>query len=144
MLLVTACSCLNQICWSQVVRWEWRCSWSSADRRCSNYIWVINNLFAYQSASYIRDSTVVRPQGRRGICPVSYISTCEQDELESVVINFDHFPVKWNCNYSNNDNFRVQININISACSMFNAWLWYCIITTPVDARHSINKIDIV
>ena len=23
---------------------EWRCGWSSADRRCSNYIWVINNL----------------------------------------------------------------------------------------------------
>ena len=22
---------------------EWRCSWSSADRRCSNYIWVIDN-----------------------------------------------------------------------------------------------------
>ena len=21
---------------------EWRCSWSSADRRCSNHIWVIN------------------------------------------------------------------------------------------------------
>ena len=27
--------------------WEWRCSWSSADRRCSNYIWVINNFIAY-------------------------------------------------------------------------------------------------
>ena len=27
---------------------EWRCSWSSADRRCSNYIWVINNSIAYQ------------------------------------------------------------------------------------------------
>ena len=26
----------------------------SADRRCSNYIWVINNIIAYQSASYIR------------------------------------------------------------------------------------------
>ena len=26
---------------------EWRCSWSSADRRCSNYIWVINNSIAY-------------------------------------------------------------------------------------------------
>ena len=25
----------------------WRCCWSSADRRCSNYIWVINNLIAY-------------------------------------------------------------------------------------------------
>ena len=30
----------------------------SADRRCSNYIWVINNLIAYLGASYIRDLTV--------------------------------------------------------------------------------------
>ena len=37
---------------------EWRCSWSSADRRCSNYIRVISNLIAYQCASYIRDLTV--------------------------------------------------------------------------------------
>ena len=26
---------------------EWRCNWSSADRRCSNYIWVINNFIVY-------------------------------------------------------------------------------------------------
>ena len=26
--------------------WEWRCSWSITDRRCSNYIWVINNFIA--------------------------------------------------------------------------------------------------
>ena len=45
---------------SQVLSREWRCSWSSADRRCSNYIWVINNLIAYQSASYIRDLTVIQ------------------------------------------------------------------------------------
>ena len=44
MLLVSSCSCPNSIRWSQVLSWEWRCSWSSADRRCSNYIWVINNL----------------------------------------------------------------------------------------------------
>ena len=25
---------------------EWRCSWSSADRRCSNYLWVITNFIA--------------------------------------------------------------------------------------------------
>ena len=25
---------------------EWRCSWSSADRRCPNYIWVFNNFIA--------------------------------------------------------------------------------------------------
>ena len=47
MLLVSSCSCLCPIHWSQVLSWEWRCSWSSADRRCSNYIWVINNFIAY-------------------------------------------------------------------------------------------------
>ena len=43
---------------SHVLSWEWRCSWSSADRRCSNYIWVINNLIAHKCATYIRDLTV--------------------------------------------------------------------------------------
>ena len=52
--------CICQIYCSQVLSREWRCSWSSADRRCSNYIWVINNLMAYEGASYIRDSTVYR------------------------------------------------------------------------------------
>ena len=37
---------------------EWRYCWSSADRRCSNDIWVIDNFIAYQGASYIRDLTV--------------------------------------------------------------------------------------
>ena len=36
-----------------------RCSWSSAERRWSNYIWVIDNFIAYWGASYIRDLTVV-------------------------------------------------------------------------------------
>ena len=31
----------------------------SADRRCSSYIWVINNLIAYYGATYIRGLTVV-------------------------------------------------------------------------------------
>ena len=39
--------------------WEWRCSWSSADRRCSNYICVINSLITYSGAAYIRDLTVL-------------------------------------------------------------------------------------
>ena len=38
---------------------EWRCSWSSADRRCSNCIWVIDNFIAYQGATYIRGFTVI-------------------------------------------------------------------------------------
>ena len=37
---------------------EWRCSWSSADRRCSHYIWVTMNFIAYWGATYIRGSTV--------------------------------------------------------------------------------------
>ena len=59
MLLVSSCSCLYPIRWSQVLSREWRCNWSSADRRCSTYIWVIENLIAYYGASYIRDLTVV-------------------------------------------------------------------------------------
>ena len=34
---------------------NWRCYWSSAGRRCFNYIWVINNFMAHQGATYIRD-----------------------------------------------------------------------------------------
>ena len=40
-------------------RQEWRCSWSSADRRCSNYIWVVSKFIAYEAATYSRDWTVL-------------------------------------------------------------------------------------
>ena len=58
MILVSSCSCLRSIHWSQVLSWEWRCSWSSADRRSSNYIWVINKFIAYLGATYTRGFTV--------------------------------------------------------------------------------------
>ena len=58
MWLVSSCCGFCQIHWSQVLSWEWRCSWSSADRRCSNYIWVINSFIAYRGATYIRGFTV--------------------------------------------------------------------------------------
>ena len=48
MFLVSSCSCLCAIYRSQMLSREWRCSWNSADRRCSNYIWVINNFIAYK------------------------------------------------------------------------------------------------
>ena len=54
MLHVLSCSCLCPIHWSQVLGREWRCCWSSADRRCSNYIWLINNFIAYWGATCIR------------------------------------------------------------------------------------------
>ena len=43
MFLVLFCNCLCAVYWSQVLSSEWRCSWSSADRQCYNYIWVISN-----------------------------------------------------------------------------------------------------
>ena len=58
MILVSSSSCLCLIHWSQVLSREWRCSWSSADRRCSNYIWVINNFIAIRGTPYIRCLTV--------------------------------------------------------------------------------------
>ena len=60
MFLVSSCSCLCSIHWSHVLSWEWRCSWSSADRRCSNCIWVINNFITYEGATYIRGFTVFK------------------------------------------------------------------------------------
>ena len=58
MFRVSSCSCLRSIHWKQVLSWEWRSSWSSADRRCSIYIWVINNFIAWWGATYIRGFTV--------------------------------------------------------------------------------------
>ena len=51
MFLVPSCSCLCPIHWTQVLSREWRCSWSSADRQCSNYIFVINKYDLIWSSS---------------------------------------------------------------------------------------------
>ena len=58
MFHLSSCSCLCPIHWSQVLSREWRYNWSSADRRCSNYIWVVNSFMAYLIAPYIRGLTV--------------------------------------------------------------------------------------
>ena len=59
MILVASCSCVFPIHWSLVLSREWRCSWSSAVRWCSNYIWVIANFISYYGAAYIRGLTVI-------------------------------------------------------------------------------------
>ena len=58
---------LRPIHWSQVFSREWRCSWSSADRRCSNYIWVINIFIDYWGAAYNRCLMEIL-MGHCGIC----------------------------------------------------------------------------
>ena len=74
MFFVSSYSGLCLIKCSHVLSLEWRCSWGSADRRCSNYIWVIGNFIA-QGASYIRDLTVY-PTAIVNIC-VSRHFTCK-------------------------------------------------------------------
>ena len=59
MCLVPSCNCLCSIHWSYVLCREWRCSWSSAGRRCSNYIWVINKFIYFKGAPYMRGLTVL-------------------------------------------------------------------------------------
>ena len=51
---ISPCSCLRPIHWSQVLSQEWRCSWSSAERWCSNYIWMISQFIVYLGVPYIR------------------------------------------------------------------------------------------
>ena len=58
MFFVSICSYFSPVHWSHVLSRERRCSWSSADGRCFNYIWVINKCIACSgAASYIRDMT---------------------------------------------------------------------------------------
>ena len=58
--LICFSSRLLVVCPSRVLSREWRCSWNSADRRCSNYIWVINNFITYYGAPYIRGLKVLK------------------------------------------------------------------------------------
>ena len=59
MFLVSSCRILCAIYWNQLLSRELWCSWNSADRWCSNYIWMINNFIAYYGATYIRDFRVL-------------------------------------------------------------------------------------
>ena len=68
MFLVSSCSCLGPIQGSQVLSREQKCSLRSADRRCSNYIWVIDNFIAYLGAAYIRDLTVMLSNAECKLC----------------------------------------------------------------------------
>ena len=60
MFLISSCSRLCPNHWSRVFSQEWRCSWISAARQCSKYIWVINNSIAYWGVTYIRGLTVMQ------------------------------------------------------------------------------------
>ena len=97
MCLVSSCSCLCPIYWSQVLSREWRCGRSSAERRCSNYIWVINNLIAHIGASYIRDLTVISSHWFRRWVPAYWAQNHCLNQWERV--NFTMNISQQECNY---------------------------------------------
>ena len=95
MFLVWSCSCLCSIYWIHVLSWGWKCSWSSADRRCSNYIWVINSLISHKGASYIRDFTVISVCKRDPGCDtLNTILNCLQ-RYEICIYNTGYQIMKW-------------------------------------------------
>ena len=55
MLFVQSCNCLCQTHISQVLSRQWRCSSSRTDRRCTDYIWLINTYIT----NYIRDLMIL-------------------------------------------------------------------------------------
>ena len=98
MFLVSSCSCLLPIQWSQALSREWRCTWSSADRRCSNYSWVIDNYIAYSGASYIRDLAVIRI--RRAAASINHVTQghCATQYPNRISGLFQHSTLQWRHN----------------------------------------------
>ena len=116
MFLVSACSCLCAIYLSQVLSGEWRCSWSNADRRCSNYIWVINNLIPYWGASYIIDLTVL------------IVRLYKQRQKSSWHQNSLRFFYEYH--NSSNDKWKIVLEQNLK----YNAYSWYLYICHRLSA----------
>ena len=98
MLLESACSFLHATYWSQMLSGEWRCSWSSANRPCSNYIWLINNLIAYKGASYIRDLTVHQAKQLLSSCCLYHMRTITEANILSFWWYF-HLWLHWKLSF---------------------------------------------
>ena len=122
MFLLSSWNCLCPIYWCHVLSWKWRCSWSCAVRRCSNYIWVINNSIAYRGASYIKDFTV---------------TICNTMRLIRVI----NFPI-WNWMWmSNNDDDRQsKINICHQAKSNPQSFPYNCVILCASNMLYFLEK----
>ena len=110
MFLVSFCNYLCPIHWNQVLSRKWRCSWRSADRRCSNYIWVLNNNISFSldishpdfsnriSTTYLLPRTISR------IWEVIKILIYQFIYYINLVTN-----LSWCCYYMHNHSIRVTI-----------------------------------
>ena len=98
MFLVLSSSGLWSIHWSQVLSWEWRCSWSSADRWCSNYIWVIKNLINKTKVCHIKGLAVVEIMWFN--TQATLLIYIEANHYQ-IIVNHQHatYNPLWNCKY---------------------------------------------
>ena len=125
MFLISSCGCLCPSYWCQVLSREWRCSWSSADRRCSNYIWVINNFINRQCATYIRDLMVCLKWGL-GCLDTSLhkkiILYWSSNPILSIIFNWLIWFLIWKLIYRI---IKYQRNLQKSYVALLSSlWLW--------------------
>ena len=92
--------------WKPGVKLERRCSWSSADRRCSNHIWVVNNFIAFSGAPYIRGLTVCRGCASEMTNVDKYISLIFKPHFNKVFTTRDD-TLRFRTQYSNITNIRL-------------------------------------
>ena len=127
MILISSWNRLCPTLWSQVLSREWRYSWGSADRRCSNYIWVIDNLIAHKGAPYIKDLTGI----------THTLVNCNRQHMDNIwniveMALYGWAPLpKWLLMFTvntNNDSRRLDKRfITLSVCSTL-----YCMCVTGI------------
>ena len=79
---------------------EWRCSWSSADRRCPNYIWVIIKFIAHWGAAYIRGFTVLNHLSSVSIWRLNTLRAGQNLCLtlwKHIALSLVHYMCRWKC-----------------------------------------------
>ena len=102
MFFALSCNCLCPIHWSQKLSREWRCSWIIADRRCSNYIWMINNLLPTMMRLILRvDGTLFS------------LALCN---LSSIALTWE-YPVMLHCT-------MIVYDHNLTKCMVKIDWYW--------------------
>ena len=163
MFLGSSCRCLCQIYQSQVLSPEWRCRWSSTDRQCSNYIWVINNFITYQGASYITGLTVYHFIGQLDIIVVSCRQELRKRNRSQVRLThgllYENKPcsnftmslliseVLWNlifgfyqsnisCSWNSRQNLAVKYDTISAFVNTKLLWWW------PMDLKINVNGFD--
>ena len=148
MFLVFSCSRLRSIHWSRMLSWEWRCSWSSADRRCSNYIWVINNFITHWGATCIRGLTVVLTFRKQCYIVMSYIMGFTTHCKVVIYIGTTLFMRDWLTNYCfnilNTDGIHLPGNITNRSMDLYDRFRYDIFSFNPCDLSKTTRRSHLI